>query len=1688
MSTQITINRYNTIQAAINEILGTGATGYGQVLKSSQLSIPSGTSRLIYAQDVNNLVADLRRILQHQDGVDYSTNIPTVTADTTKAAETTYANLETYLAQATTNRWKMSGDASQSATVTGVTTQRTTNWNSEIYHEAVANFSSELNAKYFFNAGGELIVSTSMTGHSGDKSNAWAQMLNSVGNVTMNYTTTSTGTSVSQIGFNDLTSAYQLLYSGACSAPYTTNTYTVFAKKDGQFVHFKMTYTDAVSGTPDELINGTITSTVKYRGAVGASVVAPVPTITTLNGLDSGGVSQGYTVLLSPNSVSEGNDIHVTISSYPPVASVWYEITGDGPGVTVDDFDDGKVKESKTLTNGGIQFNKAVAVDVLSDSSNVTMKLYDKDPAIPGAVLLKTSNTILINDGNLDLTLSLVSPLTPVLDESSNNIGNFAVVGTGLPATTTATWTATGTGATHLTKTTDTFTISGGSGTFAVTVSPDHKTTGDLPVQVKVSIGAIQSNTIDLTINDTSKPIITYHSTKDPDFGLSAFTYDADLYFTITGGPPGGTFTFTRDTNETPVTYTLGNTGLFPHGSFDNKIAALTSPGTLHTKIVFAGESHDYLHDIAFTNDVQEITISSIPPDITSGKTLQIDFSLSKCYTPAIIIWELIAPIPAGIYRSGSTETSGTITTAGTTGTGTGSLILQADVATVVKGTSFTVKFTLSTLTTINATTSAIRIIDAFPYTTNVDAQVFLPTLASAVTIKARGGAGGGGGRDGSNGDGGDGASANTIITKEPVGSVRTLSAVIGKGGNPGTSNATSAGGGLGGTGYKKGGDGGAVRNDNYSGGGAGGGGATAVIADTTELVVAGGGGGGGGGSSARDGIDATGTNTTVTVLTGTDGIAGDGGGSGDGGGAGGSGGFVTTIGTNLKGADSSRSATAGTSGNIAYDNSQPAVTGTPFVINTNTGGLGATTKITGTAGLDGEVTIYVQPMAPQYSVAALQSGLPGSSEIYYVNSDAPLKDGSAEVISYTTTASSPANGVITRTGTLPMIGFNFNVDQHPAFKLAANNVFGKGVEIAVPVQTQKFSISDTIFPGAKYSKSCAISGDGNYLVVGAPLVDQLGALNFEVHKRTGNRWTLMASSLIMADPWASGDQLGYSVDINAIGDRIVVGAPYRDYNSEVDQGGTYIYKRTGESWDQEVFIPDPNTNGNQYDYAGFSVVMSNDGSMILVGAPGGDVATATGTIVAYYAESNSWSTVTFADRVGISTGAGEANALHGSALSISSNMLVCVEGAPGDANQGWYSSSATGISNAGYVGLHTRTGTTSKSWSLKKGFYSPTPIADGNFGTSIALNSDGTILVVGAPGESAFGLAKAGAVHVFAGSGTTWDIQAKLMASDAQACANFGTSVTINDAGTTILVGANNATAGGRTGSGIVYKFVKSGTTWIQDAIITPYDKAATDAFGTSVSLNSTGDLAVIGAPNTNPLKAGAAYTFQLGSYVADDPYWDKVSLLVTADNGAQGSNTFVDLSNNSLPLTANSAVVIDTAIKKFGTGSMYIPNVAGNVISTPLTSLLDLNGGAFTVEAWIYPTRFDVNDHGCIIICDTWELAVDKASNNGRLTFYYTNTAAVYGPNVPLNQWSHVAAVYDGVKLTLYVNGVSGTAATIPGLTANVNVNQIGGHGTWQYTGYIDELRVTKGVARYSGTFTPPTATFTPTFTFQP
>jgi hypothetical protein len=87
----------------------------------------------------------------------------------------------------------------------------------------------------------------------------------------------------------------------------------------------------------------------------------------------------------------------------------------------------------------------------------------------------------------------------------------------------------------------------------------------------------------------------------------------------------------------------------------------------------------------------------------------------------------------------------------------------------------------------------------------------------------------------------------------------------------------------------------------------------------------------------------------------------------------------------------------------------------------------------------------------------------------------------------------------------------------------------------------------------------------------------------------------------------------------------------------------------------------------------------------------------------------------------------------------------------------------------------------------------------------------------------------------------------------------------------------------------------------------------------------------------------------------------------------------------------------------------------------------------------------------------------------------------------SVPTNQWNHIALVRNSGTFTLYINGSSATSSSaVTAATAlfNGTVHQIGalnssGYGTF-FVGYIDEVRVTRGVARYTSTFTPDTNQF--------
>ena len=134
-----------------------------------------------------------------------------------------------------------------------------------------------------------------------------------------------------------------------------------------------------------------------------------------------------------------------------------------------------------------------------------------------------------------------------------------------------------------------------------------------------------------------------------------------------------------------------------------------------------------------------------------------------------------------------------------------------------------------------------------------------------------------------------------------------------------------------------------------------------------------------------------------------------------------------------------------------------------------------------------------------------------------------------------------------------------------------------------------------------------------------------------------------------------------------------------------------------------------------------------------------------------------------------------------------------------------------------------------------------------------------GDTVLVGAREDDDKG-SNSGSAYVFIRSGTTWTQQAKLTASDGVADDQFGFSVSVS--GDTVVVAAPLDDDNG-TNSGSAYLFTRSGTTWTQQSKLTASDGAAGDFFGISVSMS--GDTVVVGAREDDDKGAnsGSAYVF---------------------------------------------------------------------------------------------------------------------------------------------------------------------------------------------------------------------------------
>ncbi len=436
---------------------------------------------------------------------------------------------------------------------------------------------------------------------------------------------------------------------------------------------------------------------------------------------------------------------------------------------------------------------------------------------------------------------------------------------------------------------------------------------------------------------------------------------------------------------------------------------------------------------------------------------------------------------------------------------------------------------------------------------------------------------------------------------------------------------------------------------------------------------------------------------------------------------------------------------------------------------------------------------------------------------------------------------------------------------------------------------------------------------DGDTAIIGAPGFANQGTAY--VFTRRDGGWSEQAR--IAALDGQIGDRFASSVSL--VGDTAIIGAP----NSSADGAGSaYVFVRAQAAWNQQAKLIDP--VGTAGDAFGSSVAV--DGDTALVGA--------------------------YLDRVGDGGAQGSAHAFvrFGSTWSYA-RRLSAPDARPGD----WFGSGVALFGDTAVVGCSgDDVGTTvdqgsawiftrfDEAWIGPDQRILPLEGSYGQFGSSAAISGDtavigafrgerayvyvrtsdgwtrqGVLAASDGTGQDYFGCAVAisgdtvvvgafgddvgttsdlqqGAAYVFVRTGTTWTQQAKLIAPSSQEWDYFGSDVAI--VGDTIVVGAHERRVGESTAQGIAYVFERSGTTWTETAQLVDPTGYSIAHFGYSVAMMQ--DTIIVGAPGGNwqTQEPGSAHVF-----VRDGAGWTHQAKLVAAAPNTENFGFSVSISGDT-------------------------------------------------------------------------------------------------------------------------------------------------------------------------------------------
>ena len=402
---------------------------------------------------------------------------------------------------------------------------------------------------------------------------------------------------------------------------------------------------------------------------------------------------------------------------------------------------------------------------------------------------------------------------------------------------------------------------------------------------------------------------------------------------------------------------------------------------------------------------------------------------------------------------------------------------------------------------------------------------------------------------------------------------------------------------------------------------------------------------------------------------------------------------------------------------------------------------------------------------------------------------------------------------------------------------------------------------------------------------------------------------------LTASDPGAD-HSLGEGATMSADGNYAVVGAFYwLPTGLSTPLGKAYVYVRTGNTWAQQATLSP--TGGNEAQgtgYFGFSVALDATGTRVAVGMRYGETGTGSGNynqgcVFVFKRTGTSWAQETFFQA-------------SDKATQDQFGINVDINGDGDYIAVGAYKHSHSSNSEAGAAYVFTRSGTT---WSQQAKLVASNAAAEDFFGESITISKDNNYIAVGAPGhDNGGGLTGAGAVYVFVRSGTSWSQQAFLQHSDKVYGdeGGRGHAVDLSDDGEYLIFGTKRKPYANANGA--AYIFLRTGTSWAQQAKLVSSDLANGDFFGYACRLSGGGDRAVVGAPREttgSTTHNGAVYIFSRSG-----TSWSQSKKLLASDkSGGEQVGSSIGISDTSGRIVSGAPYDDDNSLNNSGSAYFW-------------------------------------------------------------------------------------------------------------------------------------------------------------------